>query len=341
MLQDHLLYTVSQKLHDNSNIIDIETEVYAGRVKDKSVLYVSSSGGAFTALSDVFLEQGDAVAAAVYNYQSYETCFQLLLSKKERDKALGSKYMQSKPGKIFSEAEAWLKDNPDKRLLFVGMGCQAEGFRRFIEHRHLRNLVYIVDIVCHGSPSPKLWKEYAELLERSNKGIISFLTFKDKRNSWLRPTALVKIHNKEFSINDYVKIFYNQCALRPSCHVCPYATTVRKTDMTIGDFWHIEKTIPEFYDPQGNSLFLIHTNRGKELFNAIKEKIDFQKSDIEHCLQDNLKAPTPISPERPMFWEDYRRNGIGYIMKKYGDSSLKSAVINKLKKIIRGGVFVK
>ena len=60
----------------------------------------------------------------------------------------------------------------------------------------------------------------------------------------------------------YVKVFYNRCALRPSCYECPYATTERKTDITIGDFWHIEETIPDFYNPNGNSLFLIHTNRG-------------------------------------------------------------------------------
>lgn len=144
----------------------IDTIVYAGRLKDKSALMSSSSGGAFTALSDFFLKNG-------------------------------------KDGKI------------------------------------------------------------------------TYLTFKDKRNGWKSPTAYVKVNGAEKPIKDYVKVFYNRCALRPSCYECPYATTERKTDMTIGDFWHIEETIPDFYDPNGNSLFLIHTNRGEE---SVKADLDAQNS---------------------------------------------------------------
>lgn len=85
-------------------------------------------------------------------------------------------------------------------------------------------------------------------------------------------------------------MFYNRCALRPSCYECPYATTERKTDMTIGDFWHIEETIPDFYDPDGNSLFLIHTNRGEELFEKIQGDLDYRLSNTTQCWQANLEA---------------------------------------------------
>lgn len=265
-----------------------KTIVYAGRVKDKDTLEKSSSGGAFTALSDCFLNNGDAVVATVYNYQTNTSEFHLIQNKLERDAARGSKYMQSKPGEVFREAYRWLMENPDKKLLFVGMGCQADGFRKYVEMKHIRERVYIVDIICHGSPSPKLWKEYAESLEK-RKGKITYLTFKDKRNGWKAPTAFVKIKGKEVPIGDYVRIFYNRCALRPSCHECPYATTERKTDMTIGDFWHIEETIPDFYDEMGNSLFLIHTDRGEKLFDNIKENLDYRLSDMKQCWQKNLK----------------------------------------------------
>ena len=234
----------------------IDTIVYAGRLKDKSALMSSSSGGAFTALSDAFLKSGDAVVAAVYNYENHTVEFQMILDEKQRERAKGSKYMQSKPGDIYQEAYHWLMDNPKKELLFVGMGCQSDGFRKFSEMKGIRDRVYIVDIICHGSPSPKLWREYAESIQKKD-GRITYLTFKDKRNGWKSPTAYVKVNGSERPLKDYVKVFYNRCALRPSCYECPYATTERKTDMTIGDFWHIEETIPDFYDPNGNSLFLI------------------------------------------------------------------------------------
>lgn len=311
----------------------IDTIVYAGRLKDKSALMSSSSGGAFTALSDYFLKNENAVVAAIYNYENHTTEFQMILDKEQREKAKGSKYMQSKPGDIYREAYHWLMENPQKKLLFVGMGCQADGFRMFSERKGVRDRVYVVDIICHGSPSPKLWREYAGAVQKNGK--ITYLTFKDKRNGWISPTAYVQVNGEEKLIKDYVKIFYNQCALRPSCYECPYTTTERKTDMTIGDFWHIEETIPDFYDPNGNSLFLIHTNQGKELFENIKNDLDCRLSNTTQCWQANLESPTKRSEHRDEFWNDYQRKGIHFVMKKYGTVSLKVKIKNKLFKIMR------
>ena len=318
----------------------IDTIVYAGRLKDKSALMSSSSGGAFTALSDAFLKSGDAVVAAVYNYDNHTVEFQMILDEKQRERAKGSKYMQSKPGDIYQEAYHWLMDNPKKELLFVGMGCQSDGFRKFSEIKGIRDRVYIVDIICHGSPSPKLWREYAESIQKKDGGI-TYLTFKDKRNGWKSPTAYVKVNGSERPLKDYVKVFYNRCALRPSCYECPYATPERKTDMTIGDFWHIEETIPDFYDPNGNSLFLIHTGRGEELFEKIRDNMDYRLSNTAQCWQANLEAPTQKSEQRDVFWNDYQKKGIDFVIKKYGTVPMKTKVKNKLFKILRGGVRTK
>ena len=319
-----------------NNIEIIDTVIYAGRLKDKKSLLYSSSGGAFVAISDAFLNNGDAVACAVYNYENYTTEFQLIESREERDKAIGSKYMQSRPEQIYKATEEWLKENPEKKLLFVGMGCQSDGFRKFSEIKGIRDRVYIVDIICHGSPSPKLWREYAKSIERKD-GKITYLTFKDKRNGWKFPTAYVMVGGQEYSIRDYVKVFYNRCMLRPSCYECPYATTERKTDMTIGDFWHIEETIPNFYDSNGNSLFLIHTNRGEKLFEKIQSDLDYRLSNTIQCWQANLEAPTQKSEQREEFWNDYKKKGIDFVMKKYGTVSMKTKIKNKLLKIMRGG----
>ena len=226
-------------------------------------------------------------------------------------------------------------DNSGKKMLFVGMGCQSDGFRKFSEIKEIRDRVYIVDIICHGSPSPKLWREYAESVQKKD-GKITFLTFKDKRNGWKSPTAYVKVNGEEKSIKDYVKVFYNRCALRPSCYECPYATIVRKTDMTIGDFWHIEETLPDFYDPNGNSLFLIHTNRGEALFEKIRDDLDCRLSNTTQCWQVNLEAPTKKSEQREEFWNDYQKKGIDFVMKKYGSVPVKTKIKNKLLKIMGG-----
>lgn len=313
----------------------IDTMVYAGRLKDKSALMNSSSGGAFTALSDYFLENGNAVVAAIYNYENHTAEFQIIQDKEQRENSKGSKYMQRRPGDIYREAYQWLMENPKKELLFVGMGCQSDGFRNFSELRGFRDRVYVVDIICHGSPSPKLWRDYAKYIEKDGK--ITYLTFKDKRNGWKSPTAYVRVNGEEISVKDYVKVFYNQCALRPSCYECPYALTERKTDMTIGDFWHIEETIPDFYDPNGNSLFLIHTSRGEELFERIRNDLNYRLSNTTQCWQAHLEAPTKRSERRDEFWNDYQKQGIDFVMKKYGTAPMKTKIKNKLLRIFGGG----
>ena len=179
----------------------IETLVYAGRIKDNSILLNSSSGGAFTALSDYFLKNGNAVVSTIYNYKNHTAEYKMILNQQQRDSARGSKYMQSKPGDIYKKAYSWLINNPNKKLLFVGMGCQADGFRKYCEIKGVREQVYVVDIICHGSSSPKIWREYAESIQEK-KGKITYLTFKDKRNGWKFPTAYVVVNGKEKFIDE-------------------------------------------------------------------------------------------------------------------------------------------
>ena len=172
-----------------TNVELISTRVYAGRLKDRENLNNSSSGGAFTALSDFFLKNGNAVVAAIYNYENHTTEFQMILDKDQRERAKGSKYMQSKPGGIFREAYRWLMDNSGKKMLFVGMGCQSDGFRKFSEIKEIRDRVYIVDIICHGSPSPKLWREYAESIV-----LAGFMTILDKSIVKAYPYKIINVH---------------------------------------------------------------------------------------------------------------------------------------------------
>ena len=111
-----------------------------------------------------------AIVCALYNYKTHAMEFKLITDKNDRDAARGSKYVQSKPATVFRQANHWLKEHPEKNLLFVGMGCQADGFRKYTETVGIRDRVWIADIVCHGSPSPKLWREYAGRLEKKYRG---------------------------------------------------------------------------------------------------------------------------------------------------------------------------
>lgn len=308
----------------------METLAYATRVLDKDIVKKSSSGGMFVPLSDYILEQDGAIACAVYNYAEHRAAYELVFTKTDRDKAIGSKYMQSELDNIFNECLEWLKKYHNRPLLFIGMGCQADGFRRFLELNNLKHRCFVVDIICHGSPSQAIWHDYARYLEKKYQGEIQYLTFKDKRNGWKRPYAFVRINSIEVNIKKYVKIFYNRCALRPACYKCPYTTPVRNVDMTIGDFWGIEDVMPDFYSEEGNSLVLVHTKKGEELFEKTKNRMEYQAIGLEECLQPNLIRPTIKSLERERFWEMYRTQSFVKLLNKYGTDN----IAQKIKRII-------
>lgn len=310
----------------------MDTIVYAARLKNNIDLEKSSSGGVYTALSNVFLKNGGAVACSLYDYKEKKTIFKIITSIDERNRSRGSKYMQSYPQNIFRQIKEWLEINEGKKLLFVGTGCQADGFRKYAENIGIKDRVYIVDLICHGVRSPMLWKEYASMLEKKS-GKIEDLSFKDKRNGWLTPTFVCKIKKKEYFIDDYVNIYFNECALRPSCYVCNYSRVKRSVDITIGDYWGIDNKLPEFYSEMGNSLVLLHTEKGVKLFEACKEDLLYKESNVNDCMQPNLYKPTSKCPERKIFWKRYKKYGIKYILKKYGRYTVRWKIKRKIWKI--------
>jgi hypothetical protein len=103
----------------------------------------------------------------------------------------------------------------------------------------------------------------------------------------------------------------------------------------IGDFWGIEKTMPEIDDNKGISLVLINTDKGKIVFDKIKENLEVWESNTRDCLQPNLIEPTKKPPKRDQFWQDYYQKGFEYVAKKYGGYSFKSIVKRKLKRALQ------
>lgn len=309
-------------------------QVYAARLKDRTALAESASGGAFSAVSDVFLTRGDAVACCTYDAQTHTAGFHLALTQQDRDRARGSKYMQSDPGDIYDRCISWLKENPEKNLLFTGMGCQGAAFRQIAKMKGVDERVWIADIICHGAPSPKLWRDYIRALEEKY-GPVQRLNFRDKRTGWAKSTALAVFDGAEVPMKDYMRVFFDNYILRQSCYQCPYTVVDRDTDLTIGDFWHIEEKLPEFFDPMGNSLILIHTDKGRQLFEQMKDDMEFCRSNYPDCWQMNLEKPTQEPDRYTQFWRDYQKHGSKYVFDKYGNITLLKRVKNKVRRVLK------
>ena len=310
-----------------------ETKVYAARLKNREELLKSSSGGAFAALSEVFLTAGNAIVCANYNYESNEVAFLLTTEKTIRDEARGTKYIQADLSGIYRECESWLNTNPSKKILFFGLGCQAAAFKQYMTIRKLSDRVVVVDIICHGAPSPRVWKDYIGMAAKNEP--LTFVNFRDKRGGWDHSIGTAVVNGKDISIHDYRRLYSTRNLTRPSCYFCPYTKIERDSDITIGDFWHIEKKMPDFFDPAGVSLILIHSESGEELFEQAKQYMEYRVSSTKDCWQYNLEKPTQIPDSRYRFWEEYEKYGIEYVTDKYGRTSITKRISKTVKILLQ------
>ena len=224
--------------------------------------------------------------------------------------------------------------------MFTGTPCQNAGLGSYL-NKNYDNL-YLCDIVCHGTPTPLLWKDYISFLEETGKSRLIQYFFRYKVAGWRGYNVYTLFDNGKSKLNTpdvmtYANIFGSDLALRPACHNCKFCNFSRPSDITIGDFWGIEKSMPDFDDNTGVSLVLTNSTKGQELFERISKNLYYRESNTTDCLQHNLHTPSQPSPRRDKFWQDYKNKGFEYVLKKYagygfvGQSKKAAAkVLNKL-----------
>lgn len=318
-----------------------DTKVYAVKHKDENVLYNSSSGGAFTAISDYILKNGGVIYGASFD-EDMKVVHTRAEDAEQRNRMRGSKYVQSYCGDCFELVKRDLEEG--KTVLFTGTPCLCAGLGNHL-NKEYPNL-FLCDIVCHGVPSPRVFQDYILLLRKRYKNIE--INFRAKNNGW--KTLTLKINNELYISSNkspYYTLFLNNLILRPSCYNCKFSNFDRLSDVTIADFWGIEKCKPHMDDNKGVSLVLVNSEKGQNLFDSIKDTIYFEESNKTECLQHNLQKPTPLPPNRAKFWEDYEKKGFNYVARKYTPYGLKyrikrfvkKAVIYSLKKLRLYGFF--
>lgn len=272
-------------------------KVFAGQNANISSLMESSSGGAFSALSDYVLEHGGYVSGCIFN-EDYVAIHTVTNEKQTAEKMRGSKYVQSDVKNTFSDIKALLNQN--KTVLFVGTPCQVDGLKSFLMKDY--DNLYTVDLVCHGVPSPRLLSDYLETV-RKKHGDITELTFRNKkRNGWCAQGTIGykgKIKTIAYANNSYYNLYLQNAVSRQSCYECKYACLSRVGDITIGDFWGIEDTLPDFNTENGASAVLVNTEKGKSLLDSVCDKITLEETDIRSVTKNNGNLNFPSNkPEK-------------------------------------------
>ncbi|TWH79379.1 coenzyme F420-reducing hydrogenase beta subunit [Sedimentibacter saalensis] len=249
----------------------------------------------------------------------------------------GSKYVQSDLNNVFTHIGQLLRQGDT--VMFTGTGCQCAGLKNYIVTKHIDDSnLFVVDIVCHGAPSNGLWKDYIKAIEDTTGQKILSYKFRNKEDGWrgLHPLAILANgdmveRNKLFL--SYGR-FFGRLSLNVPCYSCKYANTKRIGDLTMGDYWGIEKSDCSFDDGKGVSLCLVNTQKGKLIFDGIRESIESYEIKDTSYLQPQLCAPTSRNILSKDFWKDYKNKGYMYVVKKYtGHSRGYSAVMKIFTKI--------
>lgn len=300
----HLCERVCPYLNTSEPQQPITTQ--ACQATDTTIRNASSSGGVFTLLAQAVLAQGGVVFGARFDEQ-----WQVIHDFTETIEGLsafrGSKYAQSAIGTSFVQVEQFLKQG--RTVLFSGTPCQIAALRWFLRKPY-DNLL-LADVVCHGVPSPLIWKDYLQSLGIKH---IQSLSFRDKSTGWHSYSLLVtgadNTFKQDHSNNVFFKAFLSDLILRPSCFNCPAKGGRSGSDITLGDYWGIERHHPDCDDNHGTSVVICWTAKGQQWLASLQ--LDATTTSFNQCLSGNPSIDT--SANKPngydAFWTAYQRQGI-------------------------------
>lgn len=320
-------------------------QVFAAKNPDEDVRRASSSGGVFSMLAQSTIDRGGVVFGAGFDDQ-WAVVHDCAETAEGLAAFRGSKYVQSRIGESFVRAERFLKSG--REVLFSGTPCQIAGLRRFLG-REYENLL-TVDVVCHGVPSPAVWRRYLEGITRPEGAVgkntvssslneipvITGISFRDKKLGWkkfgfeIRGKAAFEaaensvlesgmnleriVLSEPLTENVYMRGFLCDLYLRPVCHACPARAGRSGSDLTIADFWGIGRFYPQFDDDKGVSLVLVGSEQGAEAFARLSTE-GFAVS-YEQALAGNPAIErNPVMPRcRKRFWRLFPSRGIDVIV---------------------------
>lgn len=317
---------------------DSKQKAYACINKDEEVRLKSSSGGIFSLIAESILDIDGVVFGAQFD-DEFNVIHSYIEDKEKLYKLRGSKYVQSILGDTFRKVKEFLEKG--KYVLFTGTPCQVEALYAFLQKEYEK--LYTQDIICHGVPSPKVWKKYKEEIENRNNSKISKMTFRDKSSGWANYSLKWSFLNKNTYVESnheskYMKAFLKNFSLRESCYECNFKKKNRISDITLADFWGIESILPEMYNNKGTSLVILNTQKGSEIFDKIKEKINSKPVNFEESIKYNPSMIVSSSKpkNREEFFKDIENLNFDKLQRKYfPNPNIIIRILRKIKAIIK------
>ena len=308
---------------------DQHTLAFAVKSKNSADREISTSGGVFPLLAEWTLNKGGIIFGAAYD-EDFAVRHVAVADRKMLCLLQGAKYTQSVIGTSFREAEKELKSG--RQVLFSGTPCQCAGLKSYLGKEY-DNLL-LVDLICHGVPSPKVWQDYIDyrsLKENNGKRPVK-INMRSKSSGWSRygySTAfdygkVTQIHNSQ---DLFMKAFVGNICLRSSCSDCKAKGVERCTDVTLGDYWGIWNQHPEFDDNKGTSVVFVHSQKGRMIMDCLEVE-------IEDAYKENgsLINSSAAHPARAEFLEQVTADNFEELIHRYFPrESRRAGILQKIR----------
>ncbi len=267
----------------NNKETEKEKRAYATYNKDEKIRLDSSSGGIFDILAKHIIKKGGVVFGAAFD-KDFNVKHIYIDNIKDVYKLRKSKYVQSDTTDTFETAKKILDEG--KYVYYSGTPCQIEGLKSYLGKEY--DKLVTQDIICHGVPSPRVWREYLKY-----KAInIQDINFRSKeKSSWEEYQFKIVYNNKEeyedHNKNIFMRLFLSDLILRDSCYNCKFKKENRESDFTLADFWGIDKTNKQMNDHKGISLLIINSPKGQEILKNILNKIEIKEVLFKDAIKGN------------------------------------------------------
>lgn len=309
--------------------------------KQHDVREKSSSGGAFGAIVSAACED-TIVFGATWTGRSH-VCHAGVPAKQAYDLFHKSKYIQSNIGDSYKAVKEHLLNSVF--VIFTGTPCQIAGLKSFLGKEY-SNLLCI-DLVCHGVPSGKVLKAYLRQKDHRHDPVKRIHFRYKARLGGKYDSKCAEIHYEsgkrvviDYDRSGFLRGFATGLFFRPSCSSCPFAQTQRISDLTIGDYWGIERKIP-FLDPhEGVSLILVNSEKGRQYHQKMAPYMHLYPTDLESAAIGNarLRNPDRGHKNREHFFAELESADFERLVQKYVPRvPLIKKMGHKVKQMIRRG----
>lgn len=303
---------VAPLFNDTSDTVDAAWE------KDLDARLQSTSGGAFYVLAQKWIDSGGVVYGADFD-ENLNICHVCARDIESLKRLRGSKYVQSDVHGVYRDIKRNL--NAGVKVMFSGTPCQVAGLRAFLK-KDYENLITI-DLVCHGTPSPMMFKEHRNYIEKSRGEKLTDYKFRGKEKSGWRAYikyvfAGYKTEKKPLGKDFFAYCFYNSKFNRRSCFTCDFSQAKRVGDITLSDFWNVEISVKSLRIQRkyGFNMVMCNTKKGSNLYSLVKEKMGYipVKSIIAINGDVRLRHAEAAPPDRDSIFDDYYAHGYDWLV---------------------------